>query len=257
LFFERYQDSATVYYAGLRVDGAAVVKKKLNGTYYTLGYQKIYSGTYDRSTNPNLLPQQRWIGFRTVTTTTAGGGVMLQVFVDDPSLGTGWTPVLTAEDTGTGGPVISSQGHAGIRTDFMDVQFDNYSADSIGSATPTPTATHSAFTPTNTPTSVATATPVKPTPSPTAVPACTYSVSPTNQVFGASGGSASTNVTAPVGCPWTALSNASWITITAGSSGSGSGRVNYSASANSSTTSRTGSLVVAGKTVTVSESAQR
>ena len=36
---------------------------------------------------------------------------------------------------------------------------------------------------------------------------------------------ASVAVTAPQGCPWTAISNASWITITSGAAGSGNGTV--------------------------------
>src|SRR5262245_22334943 len=42
--FSRYLDSNNLYVAGLRVDGAAVVKKKLAGAYTTLAYQKVYPG---------------------------------------------------------------------------------------------------------------------------------------------------------------------------------------------------------------------
>src|SRR5439155_3729167 len=57
------------------------------------------------------------------------------------------------------------------------------------------------------------------------------------------------------GCNWTASSGATWITITAGTSGSGNGTVYYSVAANTSTTSRSGSLTIAGKAFTVSQAA--
>ena len=83
---------------------------------------------------------------------------------------------------------------------------------------------------------------------------CSYSISPTNQSFGSSGGSGSVSVTTQSGCPWTASSNANWIMITSGSSGSGSEPVNYSVSANTGTSSRTGTTTIAGQTFTVSQS---
>lgn len=89
----------------------------------------------------------------------------------------------------------------------------------------------------------------------TARPVCTYSISPTSQPFGSSGGSGSVSVTAPSGCSRTATSNVSWITITSGSSGSGNGTVTISVAGNTSTTSRTGTLTIAGKTFTVTQAA--
>jgi len=54
------------------------------------------------------------------------------------------------------------------------------------------------------------------------------------------------------GCPWTAVSNASWITVTSGSSGSGPGVVHYFLSVNPSTTThRIGTITIAGQTFTV------
>jgi murein DD-endopeptidase MepM/ murein hydrolase activator NlpD len=82
---------------------------------------------------------------------------------------------------------------------------------------------------------------------------CTYSIFPTSQSFSSAGGSGSVNVTAPSGCPWTATSNASWITITSGSSGNGNGTVNYSVASNPSTTPRTGTMTIAGQTFTVTQ----
>src|SRR5438132_7879597 len=59
---------------------------------------------------------------------------------------------------------------------------------------------------------------------------------------GAAGGNTSIAVTTQAGCPWTAGSNAAWVTITAGTSGSGTGSVSYSVAANPDATQRTGTL---------------
>jgi Zn-dependent metalloprotease len=82
---------------------------------------------------------------------------------------------------------------------------------------------------------------------------CSYSISPTSSSQPAAGGTGSVSVTAPAGCSWTAASNATFITITSGSSGSGNGTVNYSVAANTGTTSRTGTLTIAGLTFTVTQ----
>lgn len=61
-------------------------------------------------------------------------------------------------------------------------------------------------------------------------------------------------VTTDTGCPWTAVSNDSWITITAGESGTGSGAVMYSVTANPGE-ARNGTITIAGKTFTVNQKA--
>ena len=86
---------------------------------------------------------------------------------------------------------------------------------------------------------------------------CTYSISPTSASFSYSGGTGNVGVTAPNGCGWTATSNNSWLTITSDSSGSGNGTVFYSVSENSNTSSRTGMMTIAGKTVTITQSGQQ
>ncbi|MGD0237508.1 MAG: C1 family peptidase [Syntrophorhabdales bacterium] len=83
---------------------------------------------------------------------------------------------------------------------------------------------------------------------------CTYAISPTSNSLTAAGGSGYVGITCSAsGCPWTASSNATWITVTGGTSGSGSGSVGYSVTANTSTTSRTGSLTIGGQTFTVTQ----
>jgi BACON domain-containing protein len=84
-------------------------------------------------------------------------------------------------------------------------------------------------------------------------PSCSYALSAMSQSFPSSGGSGSVSVTAPSGCPWTAVSNNNWITIPSGSSGSGNGIVSYSVNANQDTSQRTGTMTIAGLAFSVIE----
>ena len=85
---------------------------------------------------------------------------------------------------------------------------------------------------------------------------CTYSISPPSQSVAAGTATGSTNVTAPTGCAWTGVSNnTGWLSVTSGANGSGTGSVGFSASANPSTSSRSGSLTVGGQTFTVTQAA--
>ncbi|HMQ05498.1 MAG TPA: choice-of-anchor Q domain-containing protein [Pyrinomonadaceae bacterium] len=81
---------------------------------------------------------------------------------------------------------------------------------------------------------------------------CNYSV-PSNAFVPAESGTHSVQVTASNGCAWTASSNAAWITITAGANGSGTGTVTYSVTANPTSAPRSGTLSIAGNTLTVSQ----
>jgi hypothetical protein len=85
--------------------------------------------------------------------------------------------------------------------------------------------------------------------------ACGYSVSPTSAAPGSAGGTATLAVTTTSGCSWTATSNKSWITINSGASGSASGTVKYTTAVNSATSPRTGTLTVAGQTITITQGA--
>jgi hypothetical protein len=124
LFMSRYQNEDTLYYAGVRVDGHAVIKKKYQGTYYTMAEVPIFPGTYDRASHPNLLPQNTWFALR-METTTVGEGVSITIFMRDGD-SDAWIPLVTAIDDGNtynGTPIIEERGRVGIRTDFMDVRF--------------------------------------------------------------------------------------------------------------------------------------
>ncbi len=81
---------------------------------------------------------------------------------------------------------------------------------------------------------------------------CTYALSLASASFSPAGGTGNVSVTAPSGCTWTATQNASWITITGGSSGSGNGAIYYSVSGNSGPT-RSGNMTIAGNTFPIQQ----
>lgn len=129
LLFNRYKNGSNLYYTGIRVDGTAVIKKKINGTYYTLAEKSFYdsSAPYNRDSNPNLIPSQKWIGLKSEIKTNLDNTVSIKVFIDKDKTGN-WVLVAETKDDGKsyGGGAILSEGYAGIRTDFMDVEFDDY-----------------------------------------------------------------------------------------------------------------------------------
>lgn len=129
LFFNRYQDGQNLYYTGIRVDGYAVIKKKIRGVYYTMDYKPFISvgSYYNRETNPSFLPKNTWIGLKSEIKTNPDGTVAIKLYVDLNKTGK-WVLAAGAVDNGKsfGGAVINSEGYAGIRTDFMDVWFDDY-----------------------------------------------------------------------------------------------------------------------------------
>jgi hypothetical protein len=82
---------------------------------------------------------------------------------------------------------------------------------------------------------------------------CTFTLSPTSQIFAAAGGSTTVNVTTGASCTWSATSGSSWVTISNGTNRTGSGSVGIAATANPNTQTRTATLTIAGKTFTVTE----
>jgi all-beta uncharacterized protein len=80
---------------------------------------------------------------------------------------------------------------------------------------------------------------------------CSYTLSATDaRAAGAASGSVS--VFSESGCAWTAASGSSWITITSGS-GSGNGKVTYAVAADPNGAPRTGTITIAGQTVTLTQ----
>lgn len=150
LLMSRYQDDGqTMYYGGIRQDGTAIIKKKIrtgtsgSGTYYTIasgvnGAQNnaIFSNgkLYDKYSNPNLIPENKWMKLKLEvkdmidSSGRPNGKVSLALYIDKLNNGT-WTLIANGEDSSGkygGSPIISNAGYAGVRTDYMDVQFDNY-----------------------------------------------------------------------------------------------------------------------------------
>lgn len=133
LLMSRYQNGATLYYAGIRVDGTAIIKKKYRGTYYTMSQTPVFPGTYDRAREPNLLPHATWLTLRMDTRTLPSGSVEIRLLMSKDG-GITWDTVATASDDGSygGTPPLTAPGLAGIRTDFMDVGFRNIRISELG-----------------------------------------------------------------------------------------------------------------------------
>src|SRR5262245_31219832 len=81
---------------------------------------------------------------------------------------------------------------------------------------------------------------------------CSFSIAPSNASYAVAGGTGSVSVTAASGCGWAAVSNASWIHVTASANGNGNGTVNYSVDSNSGAP-RNGTITIAGKTFSVAQ----
>ena len=86
-------------------------------------------------------------------------------------------------------------------------------------------------------------------------PSCTFAVTLGSSEFGGGGGTTAATVKAPAGCSWAAASQADWITIGAGATGSGDGSVAFSVSAFDGGATRSGGVVIAKQTFTVTQRA--
>jgi hypothetical protein len=83
---------------------------------------------------------------------------------------------------------------------------------------------------------------------------CTYSLPTTAVSASSTGGNHTVSVITGAFCSWSSTSNADWITIVAGS-GTGLGGATFAVAPNPTSQPRTGTLVVAGHTVTVTQQA--
>lgn len=165
LQYVRYQNDSNYYYAGVRDDGNAVIAKKLNGTYKVIASSKFFPGTYSKDTHPTLLPQNTWIGLRTNVTTGVNGAAIITLFVDEGRTGN-WTKAVSVTDTDN---PITAKGLLGIRTDYMNVLYDDFDVDPVLALSPSPLVIPA---PAPAPTPIpAPATLTTPTPTPTAVSA--------------------------------------------------------------------------------------
>jgi glucose/arabinose dehydrogenase len=84
---------------------------------------------------------------------------------------------------------------------------------------------------------------------------CVFAINPASRNFPVNGGNGNLAVVAPNGCTWGAVSNASWINITSGSSSAGYSFVNFSVAPNDTPYSRSATLTVANRTFTVNQTA--
>ena len=82
---------------------------------------------------------------------------------------------------------------------------------------------------------------------------CSYSIGTDTVSVGSAGGTSEVAVTAPPGCTWTAQSAVPWITLTRGATGDGPGVVTLQVAATDGPV-RTGTVTIAGRTVTVTQS---
>lgn len=126
-------DGDTLYYAGIRVDGTAILKKKYQGMYYTMAQGKVFPGVYTKNgtvSSRNLLPHNQWLALQLKTITNVDDSVTLTLSLKREGEA-GWTQLLSATDSGRygGTPPITGANYAGIRTDFMDVGFADFRID--------------------------------------------------------------------------------------------------------------------------------
>src|SRR5713101_6807004 len=85
---------------------------------------------------------------------------------------------------------------------------------------------------------------------------CTVSAgAASTTAFGPEGGQGTVPVTAAAGCAWTATSNSSFISVTGQGAQTGNGTVQFTVAANATTADRTGTMTVAGATITVTQRA--
>ena len=90
--------------------------------------------------------------------------------------------------------------------------------------------------------------PTEPTPA-----ACTFALSTGALSFAAAGGTGSVTVTTGASCAWTAASDRGWMHVDSGANVVGPGTVTVSLTANGGVSTRSGTLAIAGQTVTVSQ----
>ncbi len=84
---------------------------------------------------------------------------------------------------------------------------------------------------------------------------CSYGISPATTSVSAAASNGSVNIVAqPGGCNWTAVSNASWLTVAG--SGSANGTATFTVQANPGFSSRTGTATIAGRSFTVVQPGQ-
>ncbi len=80
---------------------------------------------------------------------------------------------------------------------------------------------------------------------------CTYTLGSSSRNYGFAATSDSVSVTTLLGCPWSAVSGANWITINSANNTTNSGSVSYTVAANPNGLARTGTVAVAGQLLAI------
>ena len=93
-------------------------------------------------------------------------------------------------------------------------------------------------------------------PFPDAMPGCEFAILPASQSIGSSGGAGVVEISTRLDCLWTVVANVPWVIITSNDSGTGRRVVYYLVRANPSTSSRQGTLTVAGRTSKITQAGQ-
>ena len=217
----------------------------------------IRAGTFRNG----LLPAATASGTCDVTGTFSTGSNLNGAVAGTYTSGAGGTFAGVLTTTGPNGCTASTSYSGSMTTDGVInwVAGARTSADTCGQATPltfTVSATLLNVAPQPPiPTTTTSVTTTSTTTTTIIVSSCTYTLSIGSTIDGyPSGGAFPVAVTAPTGCAWTASSNASWIHVPT-SSGSGSGTFTFTADANLGAP-RTGTLTIAGQTVTFNQTSQ-
>jgi hypothetical protein len=86
-----------------------------------------------------------------------------------------------------------------------------------------------------------------------AAPACSVAVTPPAATVSDSATNTAFGISAADSCVWTATSGASWLSLVGGSSGTGNGSVTVKADRNTALTVRTGTVMINGQVITVTQ----
>lgn len=100
-----------------------MIKKKENGIYSTLAYASLFSPEEDG----NAIPENEWLTLTMHTENTASNTVHIAVvFSKDGS-----ESRIEALDTPREGSPLFERSHNGIRSDFFDAEFSDYSVEEL------------------------------------------------------------------------------------------------------------------------------
>ena len=82
---------------------------------------------------------------------------------------------------------------------------------------------------------------------------CSFTLTPTAFTVESTAASRTLSIITGTQCTWTAVSNAGWIAITSGAAGTGIGSVTLAVQQNATSAARTGTVTVAGQTVSITQ----